>query len=74
MFVTFLLSAAAHELVMAVVTKKIRYALDLTPPFPVPIPVRYVDHDNETWQDVPLYFAAYSDSADRCRPYVNYQA
>jgi len=38
MFVTFLLSAAAHELVMAVVTKKIRYALDLTPPFPVPFP------------------------------------
>ena len=27
MFVTFLLSAAAHELVMAIVTKKIRFYL-----------------------------------------------
>ena len=26
MFITFLLSAAVHELVMAIVTKKIRYA------------------------------------------------
>jgi sterol O-acyltransferase len=31
MLVTFLLSAAAHELVMAVVTKKIRYALPYCP-------------------------------------------
>lgn len=46
MFVTFLISALAHELVMVVVTKKIRCAWPhLFPPFVV----RYVDNDNETW-------------------------
>ena len=46
----------------------------LDPTSSLPLLCRYVDNDNETWQNVPLYFAAHSDSADRCGPYVSHQA
>jgi len=38
----------------------------------LPLTPYFVDHG--TWQDVPFYFAAHTDSADSCRPHVSDQA
>ena len=64
MFFTFLLSAAVHELVMAIVTKKIRC---------VPLPIVGCSVLMTT-QAVPLHAAARADPAHRGRAHARHQA